>query len=467
MKFFVLLFIYFIQIQAEICLEDEGCKHVKKKLTFIPLINTVGNETPALESFDYKIIKVFTNSIAFYFSKDNSALFDSSITMSESDLARRVLFSKINLDCGLDGNKLCLGYQYLEIYNKISYKATGIDTISNLEGEFNKQCIIIPIIDATKRSLSDNLIYICEENKDNLREFLKFRDKLSRLIDAYSLTRLRDINSVANSVSLKEDLLKTADSNLNMSSLMVRLNSIKIQGFLSPQNLNTKVFEIILININPIVGVQPVLTAIRNGILSANWSEGFIPKPIDSCCFMIPIRNVQNFTFFCVHYENPNEFSSYDCEKKIEIWIAKINNTAKRNLIGMFGRQIKRSYKTKNFPELDCKKIPELQIFKERIHNFGVFQDEACESLKSFTTTFKYQNCIIDKTDDINSEILTLKTYDVRIENSLDKCLLNGFLDIGKVPINNKATGSNSFLSINVNLLSKNFISGKRNHEKK
>ena len=54
---------------------------------------------------------------------------------------------------------------FLELYNKIFYKASGIDTISNLGGEFNKQCIILPIIDQTKRVLSDNLIYICEEDK--------------------------------------------------------------------------------------------------------------------------------------------------------------------------------------------------------------------------------------------------------------------------------------------------------------
>jgi hypothetical protein len=260
---------------------------------------------------------------------------------------------------------------------------------------------------------------------------------------------MNDFNFPANSITLKEDLLKTADSNRNMSSLLVKLDSRKIQGFLDPQNLNSKVLDIPLHTMNLSMGINSVLNGIRKGYISTNWSQNFIPKPIDACCFMIALRNFENFTYFCIHYDNPNDFSSYECEKKIDIWLAKINNTAKRNQLGSNGYLIKHQYKSKTFPQLDCRKILEMDVFRDRIHNIGIFQDKACDSLQAFTTNFEYNDCISDKSDDINNEITNLKRYDGRIEDSLDQCLSKGFLDFGKVPL--KQSGSRSFLSINEN----------------
>jgi len=434
---------------SEMCLSDEGCITVIKKLTWVPLINSIGKEDSSSESFDYKVLKIFPNCLAIYNSQDNSNSLDTSQTINPIDLARRIPFNKIDMDCGIDGNKICMAYQFIELFDKISYKALALDAITKLSGEFNKQCMILPIIDDSRRDLSENLIYICEENKNNLREFFKFRDKLSRLIDAYQLIKMNDFNFPANSITLKEDLLKTADSNRNMSSLLVKLDSRKIQGFLDPQNLNSKVLDIPLHTMNLSMGINSVLNGIRKGYISTNWSQNFIPKPIDACCFMIALRNFENFTYFCIHYDNPNDFSSYECEKKIDIWLAKINNTAKRNQLGSNGYLIKHQYKSKTFPQLDCRKILEMDVFRDRIHNIGIFQDKACDSLQAFTTNFEYNDCISDKSDDINNEITNLKRYDGRIEDSLDQCLSKGFLDFGKVPL--KQSGSRSFLSINEN----------------
>ena len=448
--FFLIITINIYPIKNQLCLADEGCKYVKKKLTYVPLINSVGKENPILESFDFKIIKVFHNCIAIYNSQDNSANLDTSIEVLEMDLARRIPFNKVDLNCGIDENKICFAYQFLELNDKITYKAKAIDAISKLGGEFNKQCMIIPIIDDTIRPISDNLIYICEENKDNLREFFKFRDILSRLIDFYFLSKLNDFSFAGNSISLKEDLLKTVDNYNNMSSLYVKLDSRKIHAYLDPKNFNSKVFEINLMSIDLNFGIHSVLNAIRNNLIPLNWSQNFSPKPIDACCFFIPVKYFENLTYFCIHYDNPNDFSSYECEKKIEMWTSKINNTAKKILIGMNGYAIKHKFKVKTNPEIDCR-IPELQIFRERVHNIGLFQDTACDSLKAFTTTYQYKNCITDKTDDINSEISILKNYDSRIEASLDQCLIKGFLDIGKITINN--ANSASFLVLNENVI--------------
>lgn len=437
-------------ILSQMCIEDEGCKTVKKKLTFVPLINSIGKEDSTAESFDYKILKIFHNSIAIYNSQDNSASFDATQTINQQDLARRIPFSKIDLDCGIDGNKICMGYQFLELFDKVHFKASAIDALSKFGGEFNKQCMVLPLIDDSRRDLSSNLVYICEADKTQLRSFFKFRDQLSRLIDAYHLSKLSDFNFAMNSVPIKEDLLKTADAGKNMSSLLVKLDSRKLQGFLDPQNMNSKVLEVPLQTLDFSIGVHSVLNAIRKELIAVNWSQEYYPKPIDACCFLIPIRNMVNYTYFCIHYDNPNEFSSYECERKIDIWLAKINNTAKRLQLVGNGFFIKRHFKVKTHPQLDCLKIPEMAIFRERIHNIAVFQDKTCESLQAFTTNFQYSDCITDKSDEVNQEAANLKKFDSRIEESLDQCILKGFLDFGKVPLKNNG-GQTSFLALNTN----------------
>lgn len=454
---FFLISKYFYLVCGEICTEDEGCKFVKKKLTLVPLIDSIGQENKLAESFDFKIIKVFQNSLAIYYAQDNSANLDTSTNLIESDLARRIPFSQINLDCGFDGNKICLGYKFLEIYNKISFKSSAIDAISKLGGEFNKQCLVIPLIDSTNRQLSENLIYICEENKDNLREFFRFKDKFSRLIDSYNIKKLEIHYLAVNAITLKEDILKTADSNNNMSSLLVQLDSQRIKAFLNPQNYNSKVIDFLLININETIGIHSVLEGIREGIIPKNWSEKMFPKPIDACCFMIPRKDINNFTYFCVHFDNANDYSSYECERKIDLWVSKINNTAKRNFLGMNGYLIKKNYKVKAFPSLDCRKIPEIKWFSERLQNIGKLQDQFCDLLQTSTTNYQYQNCISDKTDEITAEIAVFSEFDPRIQSCLDQCILKGFLDYGKVPINNHGSSA-SFLVLNTNLLKKKNI---------
>jgi len=52
-------------------------------------------------------------------------------------------------------------------------------------------------------------------------------------------------------------------------------------------------------------------TQVPDGILSGkvkeNWNDNFDPKPIGTCCFMIPLVNGKE-KFVCTHYDNPEDF---------------------------------------------------------------------------------------------------------------------------------------------------------------
>jgi len=45
----------------------------------------------------------------------------------------------------------------------------------------------LPISDGSLRDAGESLVYICEDDKNKLREFYKFRTKLGRFIDTYQL----------------------------------------------------------------------------------------------------------------------------------------------------------------------------------------------------------------------------------------------------------------------------------------
>jgi len=58
------------------------------------------------------------------------------------------------MDCGKDGNKVCMGDYYTDVY--------GMDWPTNIDENVKpNQCIAIPIIDDTEVTLNESLIYMC------------------------------------------------------------------------------------------------------------------------------------------------------------------------------------------------------------------------------------------------------------------------------------------------------------------
>ena len=298
MKLFFLLFLFFHAlpfISSQLCTDEEQCKLISKKLIYIPEINELGELLPpSHQILDYKLIKVFKNCLAIYSMKNLPSEVSPSQKLNTSDLIRRIPYSKIYLDCGEDGNKLCLAGKFIEIYSNVSFWQNSIDSLVKLNLEFNRNCIIIPIIDALETDLSKNLMYVCEDQSDKMREFLKFRDELSRLISSYNFDKTYDFENSQNSLTIKQDFMKTFDSDNKLATVFAVLNSGHLSVYSEKNRFNSLLFKINLMDLNFSISVMGVPDAIAKGYLNDSWSRNYTPKPIDSCCFMISIESRNN-----------------------------------------------------------------------------------------------------------------------------------------------------------------------------
>ena len=298
MKLFFLFFLFLHTlpfISSQLCTDEEQCKLISKKLIYIPEINELGELLPpSHQVLDYKLIKVFKNCLAIYSMKNLPSEVSPSQKLATSDLIRRIPYSKIYLDCGEDGNKLCLAGKFIEIYSNVSFWQNSIDSLMKLNVEFNRNCIIIPIIDALETDLSKNLMYVCEDQSDKMREFFKFRDELSRLISSYNFDKTYDFQNSQNSLAIKQDYMKTFDSDNNLATVYTVLNSGYLSVYSEKNRFNSLLFKINLMDLNFTVSVMGVSDAIAKGYLNDSWSGNYTPKPIDSCCFMISIDSRNN-----------------------------------------------------------------------------------------------------------------------------------------------------------------------------
>lgn len=134
-------------------------------------------------------------------------------------------------------------------------------------------------------------------------------------------------------------------------------------------------------------------------------------------------------------------------------------NLAKKNfLIDSFVKIEEQNYKKNKEINLDCRTSEFLRAFTDRIQNIGLFQDASCDFLQGFSQNFEMNNCISDKTNDINDEIWHLAFKDNRLRTPIEACLQKGFLNIGKIQIDNLGK---SFLEIKMDV---NDIKKKKNN---
>lgn len=282
-------------VSSQLCTNEEQCKLISKKLIYIPELNELGELIPSFhQNLDYKLIKVFKNCLAIYSMKNLPSEVSPSQKLTTNDLIRRIPYSKIFLDCGEDGNKLCLAGKFIEIYSNVSFEQNSIDSLVKLNVEFNQNCIIIPIIDALETNLSKNLMYVCEDHNDKMREFLKFRDELSRLISSYNFDKTYDFQNSQNSLTVQHDFLKTFDSDNKLAKVYVVLNSGSLSVYSEKNRFDSLIFKVNLMELNFSISTMGVSDAIAKGYLNDSWSGNYTPKPIDSCCFMVPMIGGSN-----------------------------------------------------------------------------------------------------------------------------------------------------------------------------
>ncbi len=132
---------------------------------YIPLRNPVGASDAGNEYFELKIMLVYANRLVFFDSDQNQVFIREN---PPKKWLRTVYYTDIQLDCGMDANKLCTVKEFQELYPGI----TPNETVTNgLKGtNVENLCTVFPLIDSTDVAFQNSLIYLCQKNDALLRE---------------------------------------------------------------------------------------------------------------------------------------------------------------------------------------------------------------------------------------------------------------------------------------------------------
>jgi len=401
-------------VYSQCSLNKNGCDSRYKFKSYVTAVDKSGSAYETQPILEYKIIYLFTDRLVFYKSKDQSPmlkeddLYDSP-SDKEMNIERVIFFGEIILQCGKFQNKLC---HVEQIPNFEKFTSYGV--INKEIANSKVQCIVIPFYENAYKDKDQKMAYICNSNPSEMYELIKFRNSISRKIEAthflLSLDRFNGIHGILRKTEkfitvhkkhTVEVIGKIYDKGIYLIKNDKTQNFVKYYSFYQQRTEKT--------------GAYLVRDIQGTDTLPPNWWQGFEEEPSpDNCC--IYFRGDTENMVLCLADASGKkvESSTEVCSKKLTETYKEISSTLNNiKLYESYYELLSNHSKRKN-----CNS-DEFKFFKSRLEaNADYAIEEDCQNIIQYSNDemkFKIDVCQKYYMEEMELELnqITLKNFEV------------------------------------------------------